>query len=110
MATALDFHSGAIYVHGRGDFDIVLPQFTSPLRDRFTIGHELGHYFLHSRQGERPLVAYRQGSGRLEWEANWFAAGLLMPKDEFLRAAKPLPERSAGNSPGFVPLVSIELA
>jgi hypothetical protein len=76
---------GSIFVHGEADFDILLPSYTSPLRDRFTIAHELGHYFLHSRQGERPIVAYREGSSsRIEWEANWFAAALLMPRDAFI--------------------------
>ncbi len=75
---------GSIYVHGETEFDIVLPSFTSPLRDRFTTAHELGHYFLHSRQGEKPIIAFRSGSNRIEWEANWFAAELLMPCHEFL--------------------------
>ena len=82
--------SGSIYVHGPNDFDIILPQYTSPLRDRFTIAHELGHYFLHSRQGKTPLIATRKGTGRVEWEANWFAAALLMPELEFREAAKRL--------------------
>jgi len=75
--------SGSIYVHGKHDFDIVVPIYTSPLRDRFTIAHELGHYFLHSRQGEVQLIATRRGTGRTEWEANWFAAALLMPASLF---------------------------
>lgn len=75
--------SGSIFVHGENDFDIALPHYTSPMRDRFTIAHELGHYFLHSNQGRIPIIAYRSGSGRLEWEANWFAASLLMPSDKF---------------------------
>lgn len=75
---------GSIYVHGVSDFDIILPQFTSPRRDRFTIAHELGHYFVHSKQGEIPIIATRSGSTRIEWEANWFAAALLMPETEFL--------------------------
>lgn len=77
---------GSIFVHGEGDFDIKLPHYTSPLRDRFTIAHELGHYFLHSNQGEIPIIAYRKGTGRLEWEANWFAASLLMPQEKFAAA------------------------
>jgi hypothetical protein len=75
--------SGSIIVNGPNDFVILLPRYTSPVRDRFTIGHELGHYFLHSRQGELPIKAFRSGSGRIEWEANWFAAALLMPRDAF---------------------------
>jgi Zn-dependent peptidase ImmA (M78 family) len=77
---------GSIFVHGQSDFDILLPEYTSPRRDRFTIAHELGHYFLHSLQGEIPIIAYRQGSTRIEWEANWFAASLLMPAGKFLKA------------------------
>lgn len=74
---------GTIFVHGKDDFDIILPRWTSPRRDRFTIAHELGHYCLHSKFGEVPLVATRAGSGRSEWEANWFAAGFLLPEKVF---------------------------
>lgn len=74
---------GSIFVHEECDFDILLPSYTSPLRDRFTIAHELGHYFLHSEQGVRPIIAFRRGSTRIEWEANWFAASFLMPREEF---------------------------
>lgn len=81
---------GAIYVHGRCDFDIIIPDFTSAKRDQFTIAHELGHYFLHSRQGKQPVEARRltQEHGRAEWEANWFAASLLMPEAEFRAAVE----------------------
>ncbi|MCQ2097650.1 MAG: ImmA/IrrE family metallo-endopeptidase [Fibrobacter sp.] len=72
--------SGSIYVHAKEDFDIVLPMFTSPIRDRFTIAHEIGHYFLHSFAGEKKICANRRDSNRVEWEANWFAASFLMPK------------------------------
>lgn len=81
--------SGSIFVHGERDFDICLPSYTSPRRDQFTIAHELGHYFLHSRQGKTPLIANRQStpaSERVEWEANWFAAALLMPEQQFREA------------------------
>jgi len=77
--------SGSIFVHAEHDFDIVLPQYTSPIRDRFTVAHELGHYFLHSNQGETQIIATRLGSTRIEWEANWFAAELLMPKEMFIK-------------------------
>ncbi len=75
--------SGSIFVHGEFDFDILLPVYTSPRRDCFTVAHELGHYFLHSDLGKTPIIAYRKGSTRIEWEANWFAASLLMPADPF---------------------------
>ncbi|MEZ6090663.1 MAG: ImmA/IrrE family metallo-endopeptidase [Pirellulaceae bacterium] len=90
---SIEEESGSIVVHGQHDFDITLPHYTSALRDRFTIAHELGHFLLHSDLGATPIIAYRNGSGRIEWEANWFAAGLLMPAEEF-RAECQLPDVS----------------
>jgi len=73
---------GSIFIHSKGNFDIILPEYTSPVRDIFTLAHEFGHYILHSVvAGQKSkLWANRYGSGRLEWEANWFAAAFLMPK------------------------------
>lgn len=79
--------SGSIAVQGRNDFDVYLSAFTGPLRDRFTLAHELGHYFIHSNQGVTPIRASRRGSGPIETEANWFAAALLMPSEEFASMA-----------------------
>lgn len=50
-------------------------------RDLFTIAHELGHLFLHSKQN---VELYRSSSEikiyeDTEWQANTFAAELLMP-------------------------------
>lgn len=62
-------------------------------RQRFTIAHELGHYFLHEGVGEHVdqnfRVAWRNTDSSkavnwLEIEANRFAAELLMPT-QFLR-------------------------
>ena len=74
---------GSIVVHGKNKFNIYISNFTGTLRDRFTIAHELGHYILHSNCGEKKIHATRFGSDRKEWEANWFAAGLLMPTSLF---------------------------
>jgi hypothetical protein len=76
---------GSIVVDGPCKFSIFLSHYTGVLRDRFTIAHELGHYFLHSSQGETLLKATRKGDGNHEWEANWFAASLLMPKGQVKR-------------------------
>lgn len=78
---------GYVVVHGKQDFGVVLSTWTSPRRDQFTLAHELGHYALHSKFGARPVFAARTGSGRSEWEANWFAASFLMPELEFKAAA-----------------------
>ena len=82
------YGSGSIYMSQAG-FEILLPLHTGPLRDRFTVAHELGHFILHylgteyAKEGQA-MVADRYGSGRVETEANWFAASFLMPKTEFV--------------------------
>ncbi len=81
-----DFEAGSIVVECHGKFTISLPTYTGAARDRFTLAHELGHYFLHFPLCCAPMAARRYGSDRVEWEANWFAAGLLMPSSQF-RAA-----------------------
>lgn len=81
---------GSVVVEGEGDFTIFLSPYIGRLRNRFTIAHELGHYFLHSKMGEEPIRVIREGSGRGEWEADWFAIGLLMPEKEFREAARDL--------------------
>ena len=81
--------SGSIVIDGINNFKIYLGLHTSSRRDRFTIGHELGHYFLHyllpysNKQEVGPLQAARYGDGRTEYEANWFSSAFLMPKEKF---------------------------
>lgn len=52
-------------------------------RRRFTVAHELGHYFLHAKNGE--IYAHRDfGTApdtKAEREANIFATAILMPKN-----------------------------
>ena len=86
-------HTGSLYVESPSKFRIVVPSHTSPERDRFTAAHELGHYFLHYLWAKKKnpqfpdrVVAYRRGSERIEWEANWFAAAFLMAEDDFREA------------------------
>lgn len=58
-------------------------------RQKFTIAHEIGHYFIHYKGGdpEKPQTVYYRTSwaagGSKEYEANIFAANLLMPEKEF---------------------------
>lgn len=86
----------AITVQPSGEFEISLPTVTSVERDRFTIAHELGHFFLHfpAIRAANPnaiMAATRkvnhldESQKRAEWEANWFAASFLMPRQEFTR-------------------------
>ncbi|MEN0083162.1 MAG: ImmA/IrrE family metallo-endopeptidase [Leifsonia sp.] len=78
----------ALTVRGPRDFTVHLPPMTSNRRDRFTIAHELGHYFLHYLQPghEDPLLFGRGQRNRAETQANYFAASLLMPAERFRRA------------------------
>jgi len=77
-----DDPSGSIIVRPDG-FTIYIPNFTPPLRDRFTIAHELGHFFLHAECGKKPIHVNRHGKGKLETEANYFGAAFLMPSTYF---------------------------
>jgi len=84
----------SIVVRSARDFTIFLPTMTSPGRNRFTIAHELGHLFLHypgvKRQTPNARMVARRwvdendvDQQRAEWEANWFAAAFLMPREIF---------------------------
>lgn len=68
---------------GKPAFLIRLSVFAGNRRNRFTIAHELGHYFLHSKGGKARIRVARAGSGRIEWEANWFAGAFLLPEKQF---------------------------
>lgn len=123
----LDFNkhsSGSIRIQSQGRFQIFLASHTGPTRDRFTIAHELGHYFLHyiypNQTGQRveKLEAQRYGTGRVEWEANWFAAGFLMPATSFreyyafLRGSTPLLAEKFGvsNEAAQIRIKALDLA
>lgn len=60
-----------------------------PNRQRFTMGHEIGHFILHKDQigdGIEDTLLFRAsgfGEPGIEKEANEFAAKLLMPEDYF---------------------------
>ncbi|WP_449390824.1 ImmA/IrrE family metallo-endopeptidase [Eoetvoesiella caeni] len=88
--SSTDAASGSIFIEPES-FEIRLPMDTGPLRDRFTIAHELGHLVLHYYYPQslgklgphETMVATRFGQGRVESEANWFAASFLMPAADF---------------------------
>ncbi|MBX8783157.1 ImmA/IrrE family metallo-endopeptidase [Ochrobactrum sp. GRS2] len=58
-----------------------------PTRQRFTLAHELGHYILHRNQKTDFVdhTYFRKGDAldTMEFEANAFAAEVLMPSDAF---------------------------
>ncbi len=89
---------GSLEIFKDDKFKISLSPLTSPIRDNFTIAHELGHYFLHfiskkenyfkKNPEKKSLIFHRYGSGKLEIQANRFAAAFTMPKDEFIKYKK----------------------
>ncbi len=70
-----------------------------PGLERFTIGHEVGHWVLHVDHGEAEsgtlpgfeadqTILCRDGDDTwIERQANWYSSGLLMPRDLFLTVA-----------------------
>ncbi len=79
---------GSLVIRGMRDFTVYLSPYHFPMRDNFTIAHELGHFFLHfflqKPKPKLPLNFPRHGANSLiERQANRFAASLLMPADEF---------------------------
>lgn len=98
-----DLVSGVILFKD-GEFNILINSNKPATRQHFSLGHELGHYFLHkdqlqAEQGivdgddtlDGPRILYRsddeaEKKTRIETEANNFAASLLMPADLVRRA------------------------
>ncbi len=82
-------NGGSLVIQPDGRFQINLSPVTSPLRDNFTIAHELGHYFLHYDRSKKEVQTFaRYGNNKQEIEANRFAAAFLMPKPRFEKAMK----------------------
>jgi Zn-dependent peptidase ImmA (M78 family) len=90
--------AGMIAKHG-DEVMLLINREDPPYRKRFTIAHELGHHFLHLLadgefvDGEENL--FRQPKGdpnswtpdqRREYQANMFAAALLMPEQAVRKA------------------------
>lgn len=79
IAGAVDRKNRAIYLNNSD----IMP------RQLFTAAHEIGHIVLHD---DHDYIDYRKNMGtnseittQSEAEANYFAASLLMPRDEFVR-------------------------
>jgi Zn-dependent peptidase ImmA (M78 family) len=99
---------GSIQKNGNDRFLIRIATGQSDRRKNFTIAHELGHLFLHMGYHTNPDVWARQqnavylrfGASEAEYQANEFAAALLMPPALFKRKVE---QYSKGNN------VSIQL-
>jgi len=86
--------SGALFI-ADGRKDIIVNEKDVPERQRFTIAHELGHYFLHhdSNSETDAIISFRGERNNLEFQADQFAAELLMPpgrlKEEYKKLSVP---------------------
>lgn len=95
-----DAYDGTIKKTGESSFEIAISSYQSAKRKKFTIAHELGHLFLHmgylldpdlwNVQDEK--IYRRFGTNEEEYQANEFAAALLMPREEFEKTVSELAE------------------
>lgn len=86
----MDYGKEMLVVYSEEDFRIKVPSHHSHVRDRYTKGRALGHYFLHYL----PAAGSGDGTGRVfgnydndrdrNSEAHAFAYGLLLPRPEFI--------------------------
>lgn len=97
VRSAADWNQSGFLLRDSGKAIIGLNSRNAPVRQRFTIAHELGHFFLH--EGKKLFVDQSavinkrddlssSGTDEEEIEANAFAAALLMPRTMVLDAAK----------------------
>lgn len=100
----------SLQVRGPNDFTVHFNKYTGPLRDRFSLAHDLGHYFIHSKQGEIKLErARRSPEGIAEFQANWFACGLLMPSDEFVEVYNTTQDKYSIAGRFMVPIKAVDI-
>lgn len=80
--------SGSIRLSG-GSFKIEVNNTDAPVRQRFTVSHEIGHFLLHrdeiDAKGITDTILYRSNlSNAKEAEANRVAAAILLPWKQVL--------------------------
>jgi Zn-dependent peptidase ImmA (M78 family) len=88
----------------------------APLRRRFAIAHQLGHFLLKTHAGERQCTSRDLAESRRdtahrkeEMQANRFAAGLLMPKPWFLDSVAGLGKVSVAHIPSLAATYAVSL-
>ncbi|MBK0015680.1 ImmA/IrrE family metallo-endopeptidase [Kosakonia sp. S42] len=79
--------SGMLQKNNEGRWMITVNSLHHPKRQRFTLAHELGHYFLHRNRAISFVdeALYRSTHmDSMEYEANNFAGALLMPRKQLV--------------------------
>lgn len=84
------------------DFRIITSSYQTLERQRFSIAHEIGHLFLHMGYiidekvwNTTEETFLRKYAGEMEYQADEFAAALLMPRDDFREIVR---ESYSGNN------------
>lgn len=78
---------------------IIINKYDIPMRRRFTIAHELAHFFLHKSETDK-LYAHRDEDGirtQNERDANTFASSLLMPRKMVIESVSDFKESVFGS-------------
>lgn len=90
-SSSVDFLADGSVRRDGDKFLIIISPFQSEERKKFTIAHELGHLFLHMGyrindelwDGTEDSTYYCSEESLLEYQANEFAAALLMPEKKY---------------------------
>lgn len=92
LANSDEAYDGRIKKSSDCNFIIEVSENQSDVRKNFTVAHELGHLFLHMGYNsneelwDKQEKEYkREGYSEEEYEANEFAACLLMPSEDYRR-------------------------
>lgn len=78
-------HQSGCLINQNGTWQIRINSLHHPRRRRFTMAHEIAHYFLHRHQQEQfvdqTLFRSEEEADPIETQANRFAGELLMPEE-----------------------------
>lgn len=85
----MDKEISGILEKRRNGWSIFINQWHHPKRQRFTLAHELGHYFLHGNTNNKFIdntlfLRINETTDQMETDADMFAGELLMPKKQFI--------------------------
>lgn len=94
MGTTLDKHISGFIKNINGQNIIYVNNIHAPVRQRFTVAHELGHFVLHrniieTNMGTILFRGYRDND-LIEEQASRFGAALIMPRNKVIEVYEKL--------------------
>ena len=91
VSSDIDAFSQQVDINGNKVFIIALAIGSKPIeRLRLDMAHELGHILMHSWGEDNEDVSRDEFNAR-EWQANYFASALLLPKETYTRSVSAYP-------------------